>query len=197
MFLTIKAKRKEMKKHCTISSSPSETDFIEFTKKLTGTEYSNALDASKPGDWAKISAPYGNFTFEGEFDKVGMLSGGIGITPLRSMCKFCTDNQVETKITLLYGNHKEQDIVFRKEFEEMKERNRNFKVAFTVSEPSEKWRGHIGRISAEMIKNEMPDYLERVFFTCGPPAMVKAMEDLLATLNVPQAQIKSENFPGS
>lgn len=31
--------------------------------------------------------PYGDFTFQGEYEKVGMLTGGIGITPLRSMIK--------------------------------------------------------------------------------------------------------------
>jgi ferredoxin-NADP reductase len=196
MFVTIKAGEKEMKKHFTISSSPSEQGYIEFTKRLTGSEFSNTLSALKLGDWAKISASYGDFTFEGEFAKVALLLGGIGITPLRSMCRFCTDMKLDTKITLLYGNRSEQDIVFRKEFEEMRERNRNLKVIFTLDEPSESWKGHKGRINADMIKKEIPDYRETVFFTCGPPAMVERMKNLLAALNMPQEQIKWELFSG-
>jgi len=195
MFVTIKAAGKEMKKHFTISSSPSEQDFVEFTKRLTGSEFSNALSTLKPGDWAKISAPYGNFTFEGEFAKIGLLSGGIGITPLRSICRFGTDMKLDTKITLLYGNRSEQDIVFKKELEEMKELNRNLKVIFALDEPSENWTGYKGRITAEMIKEEIPDCLETVFFTCGPPVMVEVMKKLLTTLNIPQEQIKWELFP--
>jgi ferredoxin-NADP reductase len=196
MFVTIKASGKELKRHFTISSSPSEQGFIEFTKRLTESEFSNALIALKPGDWAKISAPYGVFTLEGEFAKVGMLSGGIGITPLISMCRYCTDMKLDTKITLLYGNRSEQDIVFRKELEEMRERNRNLKVIFTLDEPGENWKGYKGRITVDMIKKEIPDYLETVFFTCGPPAMVEAMKRLVATLNIPQNQIKWELFSG-
>jgi len=196
MFVTIKASGKEMKKHFTISSSPSESGFVEFTKRITGSEFSNALNALEKGDWAKISAPYGDFTFEGEFAKVGMLSGGIGITPLRSMCRYCTDMKLDTKITLLYGNRSEQDIVFRKEFEEVRELNKNLKVIFTLDEPSESWTGHKGRITAEMIKNEIPDYLETVFLTCGPPVMVEVMKKLLASLSIPQEQIKWELFTG-
>jgi ferredoxin-NADP reductase len=196
MFVTIKASGKELQKHFTISSSPSESGFVEFTKRITGSEFSNALNALEKGDWAKISAPYGDFTFEGEFAKVAMLSGGIGITPLRSMCRYCTDMKLDIKITLLYGNRSEQDIVFRKELEEMKKLNGNLKVIFTLDESSESWTGNKGRITADMIKKEIPDYLDTVFLTCGPPVMVEVMKKLLATLNIPQEKIKWELFPG-
>jgi len=43
MFVTIKSRDEEMGKHFTISSSPTEKDHIEFTKKLTGHPYSNAI----------------------------------------------------------------------------------------------------------------------------------------------------------
>ena len=196
IFVTIKIGEGEARKHFTISSSPTEREFIEFTKKLTGHRFSNALDVLKAGDRVKIAGPYGNFTFQGEFEKIGMLSGGIGITPLRSMCRYCTDRRLGTKITLLYGNHTEEDIVFRKELEEMQEQNKNLKVVFTVSEASESWTGYTGRINAEMIVKEIPDYKERTFYICGPPAMVEAMENLLKDLNVPQEEIKKENFSG-
>lgn len=196
MFLTIKIGERKERKHFTISSSPTEKDFIEFTKKLTGHTFSDALDALKVGDWVEIEAPYGNFTFEGEFTKIGMISGGIGITPFRSICKYCTDKLLETKITLLYGNHTEKDIIFRKEFEEMQEQNKNLKVVFTVSEVCESWNGNTGRIDIEMIKNEVSDYRERVFYICGPLIMIKAIENLLEGLDVPRGNIRKEIFPG-
>lgn len=196
MFVTIKSGEGELRKHFTISTSPTEKDYIEFTKKLSDSEYSAALNALKVGDWAKIDGPYGLFTLEGEREKVGMLSGGIGITPLRSICKYCTDMNRKTHITVLYACHTREDIVFREDFEEMKKQNRNIKVAFTVDEAAEDWTGYVGRIDAQLLQREIPDYRERVFYTCGPPAMVKAMEDLLKGLNVPQDSIKKENFTG-
>lgn len=170
-------------------------EFVEFTK-LTGHRFSDALDALKAGDWVRIAGPYGNFTFEGEFEKIGMLSGGIGITPLRSMCRYCTDMRLDTEITLLYGNHTDRDIVFLKELQEMQEQNRNLKVVFTVSEASESWTGYAGRIDAEMIEREILDYNERTFYTCGPSTMVEAMEKLLKDLSVSQEKIKKESFTG-
>lgn len=196
MFVTIKNDGQQLTKHFTISSSPTETDFIEFTKKLTDHTFSIALKRSRIGDWIKVDGPYGDFTFEGEHDRVAMLSGGIGITPLRSICKYCTDAQLESKITLLYGNRTEEDIVFKEELEEMQRRNRNMKVVFSLSEPSQTWIGYKGRIDLEMIRKEVLDYEETFFYTCGPPSMVDAMEKLLEELDIPATQVRKENFPG-
>jgi ferredoxin-NADP reductase len=170
--------------------------FIEFTKKLTGHPFSNALDRLRVGDWANIDSPYGDFTFSGEFQTVGMLTGGIGITPLRSMCKYCTDMKLDCKITLLYANRTEKDIVFREELETMQKQNTNLKVIFILDEPGESWSGYTGRINAEIVSGEIPNYLEAHFYTCGPPLMVEAMNDLLTKLRVSEEHIHKENFPG-
>ncbi len=181
--------------HFTISSSPTEP-FLEFTKKLTGRPFSNALDALRVGDRVRLGGPDGDFTFEGEHPKVGMLSGGIGITPLRSMCRYCTDKGLGSSITLIYSNHSPEDIAFKDDLEEMQARNPGLRAVFTVSEPGPEWRGLVGRIDATMVRREIPDYRERVFYTCGPAAMVDAMVRLLNELELPKEQIKKETFPG-
>lgn len=196
LLITIKAGDQKLEKHFSFSSSPTERDHIEFTKKLTGHEFSNALDVMKVGDWAEIDAPYGSFTFEGEYEKLLLLSGGIGITPLISICKYCTDKQLNTKITLLYGNRTEQDIAFRKELEEMQKKNRNIRVVFTLDEPGVGWTGLTGRIDAAVIMKEVPDYMGRVFYTCGPPGMIQVMDGMLEGLKIPQERIRTESFAG-
>ena len=196
MFVTIKSEPQQLRKHFSISSSPTETNFVEFTKKITDSPFSLALTALNIGDTVSLDGPYGDFTFEGEYDRVGMLSGGIGITPLRSICKYCADTQSEAKITLLYGNRAEEDIIFRKELEEMQQKNKSIKVVFTLSQASQSWKGYTGIINAEMVKNEIPDYTQTNFYTCGPPAMVEAIGSLLKELGILESQIRKENFPG-
>ena len=195
-FVTIKADGKELSKPFSISSSPTEKTHIEFTKKLSDSEFSTALKALKVGDWARIDAPYGKFTFEGEHEKIGLLGGGIGITPFMGICKYCTDMRLNTKITLLYGNRTENDIAFRKELETMQQQNMNLKVVFILNEASSGWKGATGLITAEMTKKEIPDYKETVFYTCGPPAMVEIMEKLIEQLGLPKTQLNREYFAG-
>jgi len=196
MFFTLKIGEQEARKPFSISSSPTESSHIEFTKKLTGHPFSNRLDVLKPGDPVTIDAPYGNFTFAGESERIGLLSGGVGITPLRSICKYCADMKLNTKVTLLYGNRTEEDIVFRQDLEQMRLQNGNFKLVLTLNEPRTSWEGYTRNIDAEMIKKEIPDYHETVFYVCGPPAMVQAMGNLLKTLDILDQNVKKENFAG-
>jgi len=196
MFVTIPSENGELKKHFTISSSPTETGFIEFTKKLTGSSYSISLNTLQLNDKVKIEAPYGSFTLDEKFKEIAMLSGGIGITPLRSICKYVTDLHLKNSIILLYGNNTIEDIVFREELDQLQKENVNLEVVYTIAKPPENWQGYAGYIDAQMIEKEVPDYKRRVFYACGPPTMVKAMTGLLTKLNVPSKQLKIENFSG-
>jgi len=196
LFITLKQGDKELSKHFSFSSSPTEKEHIEFTKKFTDHEYSLALKAVKIGDWARIDAPYGQFIFEGEYPKIALLGGGIGITPFVSMCKHAADKALGSKITLFYGCRTENDIAFKEELEELAQKNKNFKIICVINQPTEKWKGATGNINAEMIKQLLPDYQENTFFTCGPPPMVEAMENLVVSLGLSKEKLKRELFTG-
>lgn len=196
LFITIPIGDEKQKKHFTISSSPTEKEFIEFTKKITDHEFSAALDRLTIGDKAYIDAPYGEFTFKGEHPKIGMLTGGIGITPFRSMIKYCTDKGIKSGITLLYGNRNEENIVFKEELDRLEKENPNFRVIHTLSRPSEAWKGRRGHIDLAMAGEEIPDYMERTFYVCGPPSLVTDCVNILKALKIPDDKINIENFPG-
>lgn len=195
VFVTLGRDPDQMTKHFTLSSSPTE-DFLEITKRLTGHPFSNALAALNPGDKVSIKGSYGQFTFQGEYDKVCMLSGGIGIAPLRSMIKYSIDQKLNSNIILLYSNSRESDIAFGDELGVIQEENPGIKVIETVTRPGPDWKGITGRINAEMIKEFVPDYIERTFYTSGPQKMVNSMISLLRELKIPEEQIKKEYFFG-
>lgn len=195
MFITLGVGEAQMTKHFSISSSPTEEN-LEITKRLTGHPFSEALAELKQGDSVMIEGPHGTFTFQGENNKVGLLSGGIGITPLRSMIRYSTDKKLDANISLLYSNRTMDDIAFRDDLEEMSEHNPNLAVVYTLTGSDPSWKGVTGRIDEEMLVKFVPDYMERVFFTSGPRKMVEAMVGVLKNLSVPQQQIKWEYFPG-
>jgi ferredoxin-NADP reductase len=199
-FVTLKIGQGERTKHFSFSNSPTEKAYIEFTKRITESEYSKALERLKIGDWAKLKMPLGSFTFSGEYEKIAFLSGGIGITPIRSICKFATDKGLSTDIVLLYGNNKEEDIIFRQDLDQMASTNKNMRVVYTLTSPDidkENWPGRTGYIDDRMIKEEIADYRERVFYLCGPPKMVETLVDILKNkLSLGEDKIKIENFVG-
>jgi ferredoxin-NADP reductase len=196
MFVAIKSGDKEIIHPFSISSSPTEKECIEFTKKFTTNEYSLVLKTLKLGDWARIDAPYGKFTFEGEYPKIALLTGGIGITPFRSIIKNCADSNLNSDIVLFYGARQPNQIVFRKELEQLRAQQENLKLIFIVNEPDEEWKGSVGNITADLVKKEVPDFKERMFFACGPPGMVQAMIRLVKDLGLPESQLKLESFAG-
>jgi len=197
--VTIRIKEQEATKHFSFSNSPTEKGYVEFTKRITNSEFSQALDQLKIGDWAKIKMPYGLFTFEGEYEKIAFLIGGIGITPVRSICKYVCDRKLPTDIVIIYGNKTEKDIAFHEDFSKMAAENNRLRVVYTLDNPIDKtvWEGRIGLINSRMVKEEIPDYLERVFYICGPPKMVNSLISVIHNeLKIDNGKIILENFSG-
>jgi ferredoxin-NADP reductase len=198
-FLSVTLKNNpELKRYLSISNSPTEGGYLEFTKKLSASAFSQALNSLKPDDAAEIQYPFGKFTLEeNPAEKIAFLSGGIGITPIRSMVKFALDKKLAININLLYANRTVKDIAFREDFEAMCRGKPDLKVVYVLGEAEAGFRCLIGRIDSVMIKQEIPDYSERKFFLCGPPAMVEAMKKILSgELSLPATSIVTENFQG-
>ncbi len=195
MFITLGEGDKSLTKHLTISSSPTEP-YLEVTKGMTGHPFARALETLSPGDRLTIRGPFGSFTFTGEHDKVVFLSGGIGITPLRSMIRYATDKQLATSIIVLYSSRGREDILFEDEMESMKKENPHLRSVVTLTRPDLDWAGLTGRIDQALIEREVPDWNDRVFFISGPSAMVDSMFALLTGMGVPEEQIRKEFFPG-
>ncbi|MDD5730765.1 MAG: FAD-binding oxidoreductase [Candidatus Omnitrophica bacterium] len=188
---------KECKRYISISSSPTEKGYIEFTKKITQSDFSKALEVLKPGDPLRVQFPYGKFTLDDPGAKVAFLSGGIGITPIRSICKYAVDKKLGTDIVLVYANRSVKDIVFREDFSSMQKEYPKLKVAHVLCEPAPDFTCTIGLIDSQVIKNQVPDYPQRKFYICGPPPMVEAMKKMLTQeLKLPLANIILENFTG-
>jgi len=196
-FVTIKIDGADRTKHFSFSNSPTETEYIEFTKKLTGSDFSKALDRLKPGDRAKLKMPLGSFTFEGEYKKIAFLAGGIGITPIRSICRYVADKKLDTDIALIYGNRTAKDIIFGEDFDQMRKQLPRLSVSHILSEPDGDWQAKTGHIDAGIIKEEIPDYAERKFYICGPPPMAEAMKKILVEeLGLGGDNIITEKFTG-
>jgi len=196
-FVTIRIGGAERTKHFSFSNSPTEKEYIEFTKKITDSEFSQALDTLRIGDWARLRMPYGSFVLRDEYKNIAFLSGGIGITPIRSITKYVVDKKLDTDIALLYGNRSVKDIAFREDFDAMQKQYSKLKVIHVLSQAEPGWAGRTGHINGQIIKKEIPDYVERKFYICGPPGMVEAMKSILLNeLSISKENIITENFSG-
>jgi NAD(P)H-flavin reductase len=81
----------------------------------------------------------------------------------------------------------------------MEAENKKLRVVYTLDNPIERtvWKGRVGFIHSEMVREEMSDYAERIFFICGPPKMVDYLRSLLSDeLKLDKGRIKWEHFLG-
>jgi ferredoxin-NADP reductase len=198
--LTIQIEGKDSTKHFSFSNSPMEKGYIEFTKRITGSEFSRALNRLKEGDWARINMPFGSFAYKGDHEKIAFITGGIGITCVRSICKYICDMKLQTDMVLLYSSKTAEDIVFLEDFDKMSSLNNNLRVVYTLTSPDidrRSWSGRTGRISSTMVREEIPDISERVFYLSGPPRMVDSLSLILSDkLHVENEKIRQERFLG-
>lgn len=197
-FLQVSLKTEpELKRYLSISNAPSEKGYLEFTKKLTESDFSKTLNSLKVGDYVKIKYPFGNFTLDETSQRIAFISGGIGITPIRSICKFVVDKNMGTDIILIYANRTMGDIAFREDFDQMQKQYPRLKVTHVLSETVPGFKSLTGPINSSIIQNEAPDYAQRKFYLCGPPGMVEAMKKILELeLGLPKENITTEDFIG-
>jgi ferredoxin-NADP reductase len=195
-YLVIKVKGEYAEHHFSFSSSPTDESYIEFTKRVTASDFSQTLDNLKPGDPAFLKGPEGIFVLPEKPEKLAFLSGGIGITPLRSMLRFITAGNLPFDVTLLYGNASYEDIIFREELNGLAANNKSIIVIHTLSSPPPDWPGKTGFIDAAMIREVIPDYRERLFYVSGPPKMVQSLINQIIELGIDESRIKHDSFTG-
>ena len=190
----------EFSRYLSFSSSPTEKGYIEFTKRSTGSDFSQAMAGLCAGDLVRIKYPMGKFILESGRKKHAFLAGGIGITPIRSIWKWAFDQKFAADMVLLYSNRSPADIIFRDDLEKIAAQQKRYKVVFSLDSLVQcpvDWKGRCGYIDAAMIRGEIPDHDQCVFYICGPTPMVKKMVEILKLeLGVTEENIRRESITG-
>lgn len=195
-FDTGNLRNKELNKFLSFSCSPLK-EYIEVTKKLSSSSFSQRLKNLRIGDEVGLAAPLGNCIFKDEYKKIAFLIGGIGITPVISILEYIMDKGLLTDTVLFYSNRTEDDIAFRIQLDTWQQANSNIKIFYTVTEcPSSDPSCIFGRIDRDLVASGLRDYSERKIFIYGPPGMVKALESSCLEIGCRPANVKIENFIG-
>lgn len=194
------ADRRGIRRYFTLASSPTEKEArlgVRFYADQS--TYKKNLFALEPGRKIVAAALAGDFTLpKNKKQKLAFMAGGIGITPFRSMIKYLLDQDEPRPITLFYSCKNIDEVVYEEVFDEA-ERKLGIRTIYTLTDAEtipNGWRGEVGRADEAMIRREIPDFRERLFYLSGPRSMVCAFETLLHNLEVKRSRIKVDYFPG-
>jgi len=166
------------------------------TKERAGGKMTKALDAIPVGHFVDFKGPIGKFeylsrghcTIGGKprfIKRFIMICAGSGITPifqvLRAVLK---DPEDETRCLVLDGNRLEEDILCKEEIDALvKGKEGRCRLLYSLTKPSEGWTGLRGRVSKELLEEEVgicrEHSGEELVLICGPETLEKSVHGFL------------------
>lgn len=181
-------------------SNPPYAKEIMITTRMRDTAFKRVLKTLPLGTELKFDAAYGSFTLHNNKDIPAVyLTGGIGITPVRSIVMQAAKDKLPHQIFLFYSNHRPEDTAFLDELKTLEKENPNYHFIPTmtdVDQLKQEWHGEKGYINKMMLEKYIKDLSQPIYYISGPAAMVAAMRKMLNEAGVNDDNIRTEEFSG-
>ncbi|KAL0479598.1 cytochrome-b5 reductase [Acrasis kona] len=163
-------------------SSYEAVGYFEIMVKVyPGGLMGNHLISLQPGFCVDISQPIGYLSYEpGDYDNIGIICGGVGLAPMVSLMRATLPKCPSTKITMIYCNRTEGDIIMRDVLDNLTSSYETLSIHYIISQPSSQWQGRKGRINEEIINELLPKDDSQLILYCGPPAMNEYVTSFLS-----------------
>jgi uncharacterized protein len=180
----------------TIKRVLAPADHPEFAPGLSSNHFHDQVQV---GDILNLKAPAGHFFIDPDPTvPVVLIGGGIGITPMMSMLRWCLAEQPQRTLHLYYGLRHSREQAFKQELEEIAAAHPPLHLHIVYSRPGEsdvegRDYQHRGHIDVELLRRTLP-HGRHAFYVCGPAAMMEALVPALAAWGVPLADIHYEAF---
>lgn len=177
-------------------SSPLD-NHIAIATRIQNSAYKRELTRLAIGSEIKFAGPSGNFLLHEDTSVPAVfIAGGIGIAPFYSMIRHAAQQSFQRPIHLFYGNQTAEDAAFLNELNLLQQNHAWFSFVPALANPPPDWQGETGFITYTLLKKYVPDFSVPIYYVCGSPAMVTALQETLMETGIASEKIKVEDFPG-
>ncbi|SCU99893.1 LAME_0G06216g1_1 [Lachancea meyersii CBS 8951] len=187
---------KEYVRYYTPVSPKFERGYFDIiVKSYANGNVSKYFAGLKPGSTVEFKGPVGRFNYvTNSYKHLAMIAGGSGITPmLQVLNDIITNPEDTTKVSLIYANETENDILLRDELDEIAEKYPNFSVNYVLHHPPAKWNGESGYVTKEHMQKYLPSFSdENRLLMSGNPEMVRMLLRYAEDLGWPKGIEKSK-----
>ncbi len=179
------------------ASSPAE-ELVMIATRMRESAFKKSLRALPIGTGIDFMGPMGSFTLHKDASRPAVfLTGGIGITPVRSIVAHATEERLGHRLYVFYSNKTRALTAFFEDFQEWSRENPNLVFIPTLDgEQPANWPFELGMIDEAMLRRHIHDLQRPIYYVVGPPPMVVAMKTLLEKIGVDELQIRIEDFTG-
>lgn len=171
----------EIRPYNPISPRYASGYFDLMVKSYPDGKVSKFFAGLEPGKTVDFMGPVGKLNYYSNSSKeIGLVAGGSGITPmLQVLNDVVTTSEDLTKISLIYANETENDILLKDELDELAEKYPHFEVNYVVNRPSSNWKGVRGYVTKELMQKCLPlPSVDNRLFICGPSGMKNLVSEL-------------------
>ncbi|CEM38762.1 unnamed protein product [Vitrella brassicaformis CCMP3155] len=114
----------------------------------------------------------------------GLIGGGTGISPmLQIIDEVIFWGRTDIEVRLIYAAATESELVNRSDLDAITQRHSNIKVVYVLERPPDKWTGHVGFVTSDIVSSHLWSPSEDVqLVLAGPPPMCRALKPMLANM---------------
>ena len=162
-----------------IASSPDEEELLFAMKMIPNGRASRWIqEVLEPGVRTEMKGPFGPFVLDQENPKEYVLvCTSTGVAPFRSQLMTVLAAGETRRIDLIFGVRNEEDLFWTEAFESLAKLYDNFYVHLALSNPSDEWKGHKGRVQT-LVPQIISDFSNKNVYVCGNPDMTKEVKGL-------------------
>jgi len=173
------------------AGSPTNNELVIAVRKNESVFIENLLRL-EAGSEVFISEPMGNNILDDEKEKV-FITGGIGITPVRSILDYLSINNLNEKITLFYFNRKYSQTAFLDEFKKWDVEMDGFNFIPVIEDEMDvNWKGEIGMFNEDILKKYVKEIEDKKFYLFGSDQMDDCVKQILIDSGVKDENIITE-----
>jgi len=178
------------------ANAPNDLDKLVISARINSSVFINNLWSLSPGSELFVSKPKGVLTLHKNSSMPAIfISGGIGITPVRSIVEDVVNKKLHHEIKLFYSNKKETQAAFMNDFMKWSIEIKNLDFIPIIDDRENKnWKHEFGPIDKAMLYKYLENFKNKMYYITGPSRMVDSVKDLLLNLDVNKENIITEKF---
>jgi len=185
----------------TISSSPGDDTLaigVEF--KDPSSSFKQSLKTMSPGDRVSAGRLAGDFVMPRDpEEKLALVAGGIGVTPFVSMIRDLLHRGEKRDIVVIVTNRYVVSAAYQEVFDRAST-ELGIRTVFTLTGSADtvpaEWTGRRGRLDEALLREEIPDFDERIFYICGSQRLVVGVRGVLSRMGIDSTNVRTDFFPG-